>query len=85
MSSFKSQRICVIKTHSLIDHPDQKRGYLGTYGMQKDIFPAKEKFIPSDQITEPVYVLNLIALIIAVMFCFFLFRIIWSWTHLQGL
>jgi hypothetical protein len=44
--------------------------------MEKDIFLAGEEFIPSDRITEPLYVWNLIALIIAIIFCFFSFRII---------
>jgi hypothetical protein len=42
----------------------------------RDIFRAKEEFIPSDQIAEPINVLNLIALIIAIIFCLFLLRII---------
>ena len=38
----------------------------------RDIFWAKEEFIPSDQIAEPINVLNLIALIIVIIFCLFL-------------
>jgi len=44
--------------------------------MEKDIFLTKEEFIPSDQIARPKYVLTLIALIVAIIFCFLLFRII---------
>jgi ABC-type amino acid transport system permease subunit len=44
--------------------------------MEKDVFSNKEEFISSEQIAESSYVLNLIALIIAIIFCFFLFRII---------
>jgi hypothetical protein len=44
--------------------------------MEKDIFWDKEEFIPSDQIGESSYVWNLIALIIAIIFLLFLFRII---------
>jgi hypothetical protein len=46
------------------------------FPMEKDIFSAKEEFIPFDQIAEPSYIWSLIALIIAIIFCFFLFRII---------
>jgi hypothetical protein len=44
--------------------------------MEKYVFSAEKESIPSYQIAEPIYVLNLIALIIAIIFCFFLFRII---------
>jgi len=44
--------------------------------MEKYLFSAEKEFIPSDQIAEPTYIWNLIALIIAIIFCFFLFRII---------
>ena len=46
--------------------------------MEKYVFSAEKESITSYQIAEPIYVLNLIALIIAIIFCFFLFRIIWS-------
>ena len=39
------------------------------------MLPAKEEVIRSNQIAEPIYVLNLIALIFTVIFCLFLFRI----------
>jgi hypothetical protein len=44
--------------------------------MGKDIVSAKEEFNLSDQIAEPLYFWNLIALIIGIIFCLFLFRII---------
>ncbi len=44
--------------------------------MVKDIFLIKQEFVPSDQITEPTYVWNLIALFILIRFCFFLFQAI---------
>jgi hypothetical protein len=44
--------------------------------MEKGIFSDKAEFIPSDPIAEASYVLNLIALIITIIFCLFLFRII---------
>jgi hypothetical protein len=44
--------------------------------MEEDIFSAKEEFNPSDQIAEPPYFWNLIALIVTIIFCLFLFRII---------
>jgi len=44
--------------------------------MEKEIFSAKEEFIPPEQIAEPTYIWNLIALIIAIIFCSFLFRVI---------
>jgi hypothetical protein len=44
--------------------------------MEKDIFWAKEEFIPYDQIAEPTYIWSLIALVIAIIFCLFLFRAI---------
>jgi len=44
--------------------------------MEKYVFSPEKEFIPSDQITEPINVLNLIALIIAIIFCLFLLRII---------
>ena len=46
------------------------------FSTERDIFWAKEEFIPSDQIAEPINVLNLIALIIVIIFCLFLFGII---------
>jgi len=46
------------------------------FSMEQDIFSVKEEFIPSDQIAEPSYFWCLIALIIATIFCLFLFRII---------
>jgi ABC-type amino acid transport system permease subunit len=46
------------------------------FSMEKDIFLNKEEFIPSDRIAGSSYVLNLIALIIAIIFCLFLFQII---------
>ena len=46
--------------------------------MKKYVFLAEKESIPSYQIAEPIYILDLIALIIAIIFCFFLFRIIWS-------
>ena len=53
--------------------------------MKKYVFLAEKESIPSYQIAEPIYILDLIALIIAIIFCFFLFRIIWSCIGLQGL
>jgi len=44
--------------------------------MEKYVFSAEKEFIPSDQIGEPINVMNLIALIIAIIFCVVLFRII---------
>jgi hypothetical protein len=44
--------------------------------MERYVFSAKEEATPSDQIAEPTYVWNLIALIIAIMFCLFSFEII---------
>ncbi len=44
--------------------------------VRKDIFLAKDEYIPSSQMAGPIYVLNLIALIIAIIFCLFLCRII---------
>ncbi len=46
------------------------------YSMEKDMFSYKEEFIPSDQIGESSFLWNFLALIIAIIFCFFLFRII---------
>jgi len=45
------------------------------FTMDKNILPANED-ITSAQIAGPICVLNLIALIIAIIFCLFLFRII---------
>ena len=53
-----------------------RKGGIQIFTMEKDIFSAKEEFIPSDRIAEPLYVWNLIALIITIIFCFFSFRII---------
>jgi hypothetical protein len=44
--------------------------------MEKYVFSAEEKSTPPDQIAEPTYVWNLIALIIAIIFCLFSFEII---------
>jgi len=43
--------------------------------MEKYVFSTKEEFIGSDPITEPTYVLNLTAQIIAIVLCLFLFQI----------
>ncbi len=45
---------------------------------EKDVFMDKEDFFLFEQIAESAYVWNLIALIIAMIFCLFLFRIAWS-------
>jgi hypothetical protein len=45
------------------------------FSTERDIFEAKGEFIPSDHIAELINVLNLIALITVVAFCFFLFWI----------
>jgi len=44
--------------------------------MEKDVLKAEEEFFRFEQIAEPIYLWNLIALIIAAVFCTFLFRII---------
>jgi len=44
--------------------------------MGKYLFPAEKELLPSDQIAEPINVLNLSALIIAMIFCIILFQII---------
>jgi len=44
--------------------------------MEKYLFLAEKGLIPSGQIAEPINVLNLIFLIIAMIFCLFLLRII---------
>jgi hypothetical protein len=43
------------------------------FSMEKDIFLGKEQFIPFDEIDEPSYVCGLLALIIPIIFCLFLF------------
>ena len=42
--------------------------------MEKTIYSDKEDFPRFEQIAEPIYALNLIVLIIAIIFCSFLFR-----------
>ena len=42
--------------------------------MEKNMVLAKEEFIPSDRVAEPSYVWDLIALIVAIIFCLFLFQ-----------
>jgi hypothetical protein len=44
--------------------------------MEKYVCSSEKEFIHSDQIAEPTYIWNLIALIIATIFCLFLFQII---------
>ncbi len=44
--------------------------------MEGYTFSVEEEPIPSDQIAEPINVLNLIAVILAMIFCLFLFRIV---------
>jgi hypothetical protein len=44
--------------------------------MEKYLFSDKEEFIASDEIAGATYVLNLIAQIIAIVVCLFLFRIL---------
>jgi hypothetical protein len=53
-----------------------KKGALQISFMERYVFSAKEEATPSDQIAEPTYVWNLIAVIIAIMFCLFSFEII---------
>jgi hypothetical protein len=48
--------------------------------VEKDVFSTKDEFFRFEQIAESSYFWILIALIIAVIFCLFLFRIIWSWN-----
>jgi len=45
------------------------------FSTERDILGAKGELMPSDQIAELINVLNLIALITVVGFCFFLFWI----------
>jgi len=42
--------------------------------VEKDVFSTKDGFFDFEQITEPIYGLDLIALIIIIIFCLFLFR-----------
>jgi hypothetical protein len=44
--------------------------------VEKDAFSTKDEFFRFEEIAESTYFCNLIALIIAVIFCLFLFRII---------
>ena len=52
-----------------------KTGGVQKSSMEKYVFTAEKELIPPDLITQPMYVLNLIALIITIAFCFVLFRI----------
>jgi hypothetical protein len=53
-----------------------KKGGVQISSMEKYVFSAKEEATPSDQIAEPTYVWNLVALMIAIIFCLFSFQII---------
>ncbi len=53
--------------------------------VEKDAFSTKDEFFRFEQIAESPYFFNLIALIIAVIFCLFLFRVIWSWTRASNI
>ena len=44
--------------------------------MEKDVILVREELIHFEQIAELTYVRNLIALIITIIFCFFLFQIV---------
>jgi len=60
-----------MKTYS----PSEEKG-IQIFLMEKEEFLVKEELICFEQITEPAYVRNFIALIITVIFCLFLFRAI---------
>jgi hypothetical protein len=46
------------------------------FSTERDIFLAKEEFIPSEEIGEPINVLNSTAVIITLVLCLLLFRIL---------
>ena len=52
-----------------------ERGVMQISWTEKYVSSAEKELIPSDPITQPIYILNLIALIIIIIFCLVLFRI----------
>ena len=48
--------------------------------MEKDVFLVKEELIHFEQIAELSYIRNLIVLIMTIIFCFFLFQVVWRWV-----
>jgi len=54
--------------------PSIPKGKTQISSTEKHVFSTKEEFVPSDQISTPNYILNLIAQIVTIILCLLLSR-----------